>query len=298
MVSNYRLYDLPWEMALEEERHFGVIVRKVVIAITVLSVIFSFVPLPEISHDRVDKVPQRFAKLILDKPKPLPPPSVILEQPKAEELRPVESKVVEERKPRPEPVVKDEPKPVDRAKEARKKASVAGLLPFADDLADLRDNKAVANVTSSRNLAGAAGAAARAERSMITSKAGKGSGGINTAAMSRDTGGSGLAGHDTTKVSSTVAGLGTGAAIQRPTASELPSRSREEIEMVLVAGHGPFTWGNSPGKAVHNSLILEELAKMAYLTIQINPQISPLKETLIKKHYERKHGPNAYYGQK
>jgi periplasmic protein TonB len=238
MVSNYRLYDLPWEMALEEERHFGVIVRKVVIAITVLSVIFSFVPLPEISHDRVDKVPQRFAKLILDKPKPLPPPSVILEQPKAEELRPVESKVVEERKPRPEPVVKDEPKPVDRAKEARKKASVAGLLPFADDLADLRDNKAVANVTSSRNLAGAAGAAARAERSMITSKAGKGSGGINTAAMSRDTGGSGLAGHDTTKVSSTVAGLGTGAAIQRPTASELPSRSREEIEMVFDQNKG------------------------------------------------------------
>jgi L-ribulose-5-phosphate 4-epimerase len=74
--------------------------------------------------------------------------------------------------------------------------------------------------------------------------------------------------------------------------------SYEEIEMVLVAGHGPFTWGNSPGKAVHNSLILEELAKIAYLTIQINPQISPLKETLIKKHYERKHGPNAYYGQK
>lgn len=238
MVSNYRLYDLPWEMALEEERRFGVIVRKVVIAITVLSVIFSFVPLPEISHDRVEKVPQRFAKLILDKPKPLPPPPVIIEPPKAEELMPAEPKVVEERKPRPEPVVKDEPKPVDRAIEARKKASVAGLLPFADDLADLRDNKAVASVTSTRNLAGAAGAAARAERAMITSSAGKSSGGINTAAMSRDTGGSGLVGHDTTKVSSTVAGLGTGAAIRRPTASELPSRSREEIEMVFDQNKG------------------------------------------------------------
>lgn len=74
--------------------------------------------------------------------------------------------------------------------------------------------------------------------------------------------------------------------------------SYQEIEMVLVAGHGPFTWGKTPECAVYNSVILEELAKMAFLTIQINPQITTLKETLIRKHYERKHGPNAYYGQK
>lgn len=74
--------------------------------------------------------------------------------------------------------------------------------------------------------------------------------------------------------------------------------SYREIEMVLVAGHGPFTWGVSPEKAVHNSLILEELAKMAFLTVQINPEISRLKGSLVKKHFERKHGPEAYYGQK
>ena len=67
--------------------------------------------------------------------------------------------------------------------------------------------------------------------------------------------------------------------------------------MVLVAGHGPFSWGKTSEQAVYNSVILEELAKMAYLTIQINPQIAPLKDTLVKKHYDRKHGPNAYYGQ-
>ena len=70
--------------------------------------------------------------------------------------------------------------------------SVAGLLPFADDLADLRDNQAIASVRSDSQLAGAAGEAKRAERSMITSKAGRGSGGINTASMSRDTGGARL----------------------------------------------------------------------------------------------------------
>jgi hypothetical protein len=73
---------------------------------------------------------------------------------------------------------------------------------------------------------------------MITSKAGRSSGGINTAGMSRNTGGSGLAGHDTTTVSSTVAGLGAGPALRRPGASDLPARSREEIEMVFDKNKG------------------------------------------------------------
>lgn len=72
----------------------------------------------------------------------------------------------------------------------------------------------------------------------------------------------------------------------------------EEVEMILVGNHGPFTWGASAEKAVYNSAVLEELAKMAWLTEQINPDATRLKETLIKKHYERKHGPGSYYGQK
>jgi len=70
-----------------------------------------------------------------------------------------------------------------------------------------------------------------------------------------------------------------------------------EIEMVLVARHGPFTWGGSASQAVHNSVILEELAKMAALTVQIDPGVSRLKKSLIDKHYLRKHGKDAYYGQ-
>jgi len=66
---------------------------------------------------------------------------------------------------------------------------------------------------------------------------------------------------------------------------------------VLVACHGPFTWGATPEKAVYHSTVLEELAKMAYLTKQINNNVHRLKETLIKKHYNRKHGTDAYYGQ-
>ena len=74
--------------------------------------------------------------------------------------------------------------------------------------------------------------------------------------------------------------------------------SYEEVEMVLVAGHGPFTWGKTAEKTIYNSVVLEELAKMALLTHQINPQVSQLNDSLIEKHYQRKHGPNAYYGQK
>ena len=75
------------------------------------------------------------------------------------------------------------------------------------------------------------------------------------------------------------------------------SLSYEEMQMVLVAGHGPFTWGATPEKAVFNAVVMESLAHMALLTEQINPDVGRLKETLIQKHYQRKYGTNAYYGQ-
>jgi len=73
--------------------------------------------------------------------------------------------------------------------------------------------------------------------------------------------------------------------------------SYEETEMILVGNHAPFTWGKTADKAVYNSAVLEELAKMALLTEQVQPEVKPMKDALIKKHYERKHGANSYYGQ-
>lgn len=73
--------------------------------------------------------------------------------------------------------------------------------------------------------------------------------------------------------------------------------SYEEVEMVLICNHGPFTWGKDAQKALYNSRVLEELAKMALLTLQINPHAPRLKNSLIRKHYERKHGNKSYYGQ-
>lgn len=71
----------------------------------------------------------------------------------------------------------------------------------------------------------------------------------------------------------------------------------KEVEMILVGNHAPFAWGKTGIKSVYNSAVLETVAQMAYLTEQINPQAPKLKDALINKHYDRKHGSDAYYGQ-
>lgn len=71
----------------------------------------------------------------------------------------------------------------------------------------------------------------------------------------------------------------------------------KEVEMMLVGNHAPFCWGKDGKKAVYNAAVLEYVAKMAFLTEQINPEVHRMKDSLINKHYERKHGKDAYYGQ-
>lgn len=73
--------------------------------------------------------------------------------------------------------------------------------------------------------------------------------------------------------------------------------SYRDMEMILVGSHAPFAWGKSMEKAVYHAAVLEELARMSYLTEQINPGVARLKDALIKKHFQRKHGKDAYYGQ-
>jgi L-ribulose-5-phosphate 4-epimerase len=70
-----------------------------------------------------------------------------------------------------------------------------------------------------------------------------------------------------------------------------------EVEMILVGNHAPFTWAKNAEKAVYNSAVLEFTAQMAQQTELINPQVKKLKDSLIQKHYQRKHGKDAYYGQ-
>ena len=80
--------------------------------------------------------------------------------------------------------------------------------------------------------------------------------------------------------------------------SYFQDRDYEAVPCVLCKNHGPFAWGKDPAEAVHNAVVLEEVAKMATRCELINPHLEPAPQRLMDKHYYRKHGANAYYGQK
>ncbi len=80
-------------------------------------------------------------------------------------------------------------------------------------------------------------------------------------------------------------------------AETIGERDPLHVPGILLKNHAPFTWGRSPGEAVRNSVVLEEVARMGMLTEQLNRD-STMNPHLVRKHFERKHGPNAYYGQK
>ena len=75
-------------------------------------------------------------------------------------------------------------------------------------------------------------------------------------------------------------------------------KSAKDLPAVLVHSHGPFCWGTDPKNAVHNAVVLEEVAFMGWHALQMNPDLPPMQQELLDKHYLRKHGANAYYGQK
>jgi len=234
-IPFYREYGLPWTVSTDQEQRFRRILGIVCGVLLVLALLWPWLPVPERDPLETEEIPERFARLLLEErtPPPPPPPPKVEEKPEEPEPVVAEETVPEEVVPEPEP------EPVDRVEEAREKASVAGLLPFADELKDLRDNDAVASVAADKQLTGSVGTGPSNERSLITSNVAGGSGGINTASLSRNTGGSGLASRDTTRVENPVAGVGGGGGEARRTGdSSKASRSREEIELVFDRNKG------------------------------------------------------------
>ena len=229
----YREYDLPWTTGRSQDKKFQRLLGIIFLICLVLSIVWPFIPVPEPDPFDVEDIPPRIVKLLLEeKPLPPPPPPPVEREPEPEAVNPEPERVVEA-DPEPEP----EPVP-DRAEVARAQAQAA-MMPFAADLADLVDNDLLNQVADRRELSASVGRAVRNERSMITSKVGAASGGINTAAMSRNTGGSGIAGRSTTRVASPVAGIGqAGGGARRSGSSGKASRSREEIELVFDKNKG------------------------------------------------------------
>lgn len=246
-VLLFRAYDLPWTAGAEQELKFRRLVSRCVAAVLVLSLILAILPVPEPDPNAVQEIPQRFARFVLDEPTPPPPPVVVPEpEVEPEPLPEAEPEVLVEipvPDPKPEPIVEPEPTPVpqiDVTEQARERAAVAGLLPFAQDLAALRSNQNLDSLDRPGDLVGTVdGEAPVVERSLITSRAGSASAGINTSGLSRGTGGQGLAGRATTQVDSPLEEFGpAGGDVARAGVSNLPSRSREEIEIVFDLNKG------------------------------------------------------------
>ena len=245
VALSYRIYDLPWSADAEQDGKFRRQLLIFCVASLLFALLLSILPVPERDPAEIVEIPDRYARLLVEERPPPPPPPIVREEPVPEPLEPepVVEEIVE-----PEPVVEETviepepvpiPEPVDVVAEARERASVAGLLPFAQELASLRDAE-IADTLVTRDLPGEITAAAPVnERSLITSSVGTSSGGINTASLSRNTGGSGIGSRTTTVVESPVEAIGpAGGAVTRTGASNLASRSREEIERVFDSNKG------------------------------------------------------------
>jgi TonB family protein len=219
MTEYYRNFELAWEQDPEEQGRLRKLVAAGLLLLLLLGLILPFIHLPK-ATEAPEQVPERLARLMVEeKPKPPPPP-------------------VELPKPKPETKPVEQPKPVDKVAEARKKAEKS-INKFKDELADLRQNVDLTPLGQTKNLQGAVGADSHAERSLIASKAGAGSGGITSADASRGFGaGAGsLTGHDTTSVNSRIAAAGSPSNLSKG-GSGKPSRSEEEIALIFDRNKG------------------------------------------------------------
>ncbi|HUL67385.1 MAG TPA: AgmX/PglI C-terminal domain-containing protein [Burkholderiaceae bacterium] len=295
---SFRQAVLPWTVSEDDERRFKRIARRVLIIVALLFLLMPWIPLPKVDRTEVQELPPQFAKLLLEsKPVPPPPPPKVEKLPGTEDKanptkvpetakpEPTKAPVPEARKPEP-----NKP-PGEKLDNARQKASGVGLLALKDELAEIRgapvavqlkqDIKQGPGVGTGVGVGVGAGTdAGIPERALITSNATNGSGGINTAGYSRNTGGGGLAGRATTLVEGVAGGGGGGGAgggggggggagkggtLQRGHSGKA-SRSIEEIKLVFERNKGAIY-------AIYNRALREDpsLEGKVVLELKIAP---------------------------
>jgi TonB family protein len=217
LAPYFRRFELPWAPSDEMERRFKKLLRILLIISTLLALLVWLVPMPKKAKPSVEDLPERVVQLIVEKPKPPPPPP------------PPEP----EKKPDPEKPKPVEEKPTEKPKPQLRKEMRA----FEDAFADLRDENLDIQDPQMKNPV----EDARSERNLITSQAGRASGGINTSNLSRGFGGgAGAIGTHTTTQVQHGAGLdpNAGGRVQRSGTSGKGSRAREEVEIVFDRNKG------------------------------------------------------------
>jgi TonB family protein len=291
MSISYHSAVLPWSPSAEDEARFRRILRTVLLLALLFGLVMPWLPRPA-PDQHAEELPQSYAKLLLERPLPPPVPvkpepvvetnKLKSDKPKTEVVKPepVKKPVVAARVPEPDK------SPGEKLAEARKKASGVGLLAMKDELADLRGAPMAVQLNQNIKQGPGVGAGVGAGvgsgsglgtpvRSMITSNATRGSGGINTAGYSRDTGGGGLAGRATTMVEGVAGGGGGGGAgggngsrggtLQRGNSGKA-ARSVEEIKLVFERNKGAIY-------AIYNRALREDpsLEGKVVLSLTIAP---------------------------
>jgi TonB family protein len=290
---------LAWSVSAEDEERFKRILRRVLLVSLLVALVMPWLPVREPDRTAVEAVPPRLAKLLLER-EPLPPPPL----PKADKQAPKDeakaatqpdtpkpepkAPVVEARRPQP-----NKP-PGEKLENARARASGVGLLAMKNELAQLHAAPAAVQMNKDIKPGPGVGAGVGAgvgsgigpgvpTRSLITSNATGGSGGINTAAYSRDTGGGGLAGRSTTLVEGVAGGRGGGGpgssargggggtgsgagGTLHKSGSGKASRSIEEIKLVFERNKGAIY-------AIYNRALREEPALQGKVVLEL--KISP-----------------------
>ncbi len=222
---------LPWSSELEDNKRYWKIFFGLFIPFLVLGFLIAQINLPEQTREERAKLPPQLARVVLEKkelpkppppkPKPKPKPEPKIEEPKKEEPKPKPKK--EEPKPKKAP----DPVKLQKAKEVAKNS---GVLAFADDLSAMRDTLDVSDVRT-QQVTRAQGKAAAVNRSLINSGAQTMSGGVNTAALSTNTGGAALSGRETTAVDSKLTEVSEAAAQERATDAEVLKGTRSKVAM-------------------------------------------------------------------
>ncbi len=227
---------LPWSSTIDDDRRYWKTFGVLLIPFFIFSIAIPLIDVPEPDREELEKLPPQLAKVVLEEkqlptpkptPKPTPPPEK--EEPKKEEPKKEEPK-------KEQPTPKPTPKPVQLVEKAREEAQ-AEINQFADQLSELRDAFDLSEVNA--EVTQSTGEAAELSRDIIASGARRGSGGINTASLSRNTGGVAVSAKKTTAAVKSKLKTGTGAKPKvAQTPAERSARSREEIRKVMDQNKG------------------------------------------------------------
>ncbi len=234
MSATVLSYNMSWGFTNPDDARFKRIVRTNLLIALVLGIVIPLLPLPEIEKPVIDE-PPRLAQLIFEKEeiKPPPPPKPVKKKP---ELLP---KKVETPKPvKKKQVVVKKPVPVKPKISARQQAEKSGLLALKDSLADMRQNTVSTSFSKTNNLSQSVGAAKKTERAILTAGTARGSGGIQTSNLSRNTGGGELSGRSSTKIRSPTGNAPGGSVGGKGKGTKSAGRSIEEIQMVFDRNKG------------------------------------------------------------